>query len=223
MPPPTHGFGCRTQTFAAPCRDCGDAIYVFLCNHGSVVLFASLGDPWIRHNCRKGGGHRPRKPSGGYISLTTAFRRHLAEGTITISIDRAYQQQVRAAIDPRKRVPSFHREIVRMDPYDGVVADEIGILRERHLDVDIYRRLGIPETAVSAALLDSLASEQTSQVTVHTQALGEEDNSSFTFFMPKKWLVDSGARRGDLVAFQLRGVVLSGTPFWRCTFFECLN
>ncbi len=107
-----------------------------------------------------------------------------------------------------------------MDPYAGLETSEVGILRERLLNLDVFEHLGIPSTSISAALLGELAKGPVAQLTVHTEALGEVDNSSFTFLVPQKVLFASGAIRGDLVSLHLIGASVPGTLFWRCDRFE---
>ena len=48
---PVHGLLCNTRTFPFNCMYCGSEVFFFSCDHGSRVLFDSLGSPWPRHQC----------------------------------------------------------------------------------------------------------------------------------------------------------------------------
>ena len=109
------------------------------------------------------------------------------------------------------------REIVRMSPYEGLTEDVMGVVRDIFEDVDVYDRLGLPETAVTAAALGELGTGRFAQITVHDTAIGEPDIGSYTFFIGAREIAGFNIRRGHLVRCSLRGVpVVERDPAWLC-------
>ncbi|MXW23434.1 MAG: hypothetical protein F4X80_05175 [Chloroflexi bacterium] len=109
------------------------------------------------------------------------------------------------------------REIVRMDPYPGAVEDVMGVVRDLFLDVDMYHRLDLPETSISAAALGELGEGRFAQITVHNTAIGEPDIESYTFFIRVRQIAGLNIRRGHLVYCSLRGLrVVERDPVWLC-------
>lgn len=51
MPTPSHGQDCISKTYPTQCWYCYSKIWVYQCNHGSVLLFDLLGNGWPRHEC----------------------------------------------------------------------------------------------------------------------------------------------------------------------------
>lgn len=49
-----HGYGCESTTWKTKCQVCFKDVYRLSCNHGSVVWFDELGEPWEKHkhDCR---------------------------------------------------------------------------------------------------------------------------------------------------------------------------
>ena len=63
-----HGLSCNAVTLPRKCSFCGKQIFLFVCDHGSAVLFERLGPPWPKHNCHGGQGNSWR--DGDSIELT---------------------------------------------------------------------------------------------------------------------------------------------------------
>lgn len=104
-----------------------------------------------------------------------------------------------------------------MVPYAGVVAEVVGVVRDIFRDVDVYRRVGLPETSFSAAALGELGEGRFAQLTVHNTAIGEPDIESYTFFIRATRIARLDIRRGHLVSCSLRGVaVVDLDPVWLC-------
>ena len=96
-------------------------------------------------------------------------------------------------------------------------------MRELLPDVDVYGKHGIPKTRIGAASLGELSSGAYAQITIHTAALGEEDDFSYTFLIARRMLAEAGVRKGDLVRCQLRGApILNREPVWVCDGIEPL-
>lgn len=63
-----HGLSCNAVTLPRKCSFCGKQIFLFVCDHGSAVLFERLGPPWPKHNCHGGQGNGWR--DGDSVELT---------------------------------------------------------------------------------------------------------------------------------------------------------
>lgn len=132
----------------------------------------------------------------------------------TLRIEGTYARRIGRAV--RRPRPSPSR-INREDPYDGLEAEETGVVREFIADVDLYRRFNVPTTPMGAALLGELGRTRFDQITIHTRALGDEDDFSFTFFIDASMREFIGIGKGDLVRCALRGVAIPDRePVWRC-------
>ena len=225
---PSHGPGCRTRTYRTRCWVCNDPVFYFECNHGSKLRFDELGEPWPIHRDDSLPYQRKLEIVVEKTGSKDAAARYLETQMMTGTIDVAYGRRIQAAWwrearrqadEPQSDVSP--REIVRMDPYAGATEEVTGVVRELIGDVDVYRRLGLPETAVSAAALGELGEGRFSQLTVHTAALGEPDDESYTFFLRARQTATLDVRRGDLVRCSLRGVrVVERDPVWLCDHIE---
>ena len=217
---PSHGPECGTRTYPTRCRYCESAVFYFECSCGSQMLFDELGEPWPRHDCKL-------LPLGRKIEVADrrvgreATERYLADQMMAIRIDAGYADRIReahreAGRRPRRPKPA-PREIFREDPYAGGTTAETGFVRELIPDVDVYRKHGTPRTRIGAASLGELASGAYAQITIHTGALGDEDDFSFTFLIARRMLAEAGVRKGDLVRCRLRGApILRQEPVWVC-------
>ena len=227
---PSHGPGCWTRTYPTRCWVCDERVFYFECSHGSKLRFDELGEPWPIHRDDSLPYQRKLEIVEAKTGSKDAAARYLETQMMTGTIDAAYGRRIQAAWwrdagrqadEPQSDVPP--REIVRMDPYAGATEKVRGVVRELNGDVDVYRRLGLPETAVSAAALaelgelGELGEGRFAQFTVHSSALGEPDTESYTFFIRTRRLATLGVRRGHLVRCSLRGVpVIERDPVWLC-------
>ena len=63
-----HGWWCNAVARPIKCSFCGNQIFLFVCDHGSEVLFERLGPPWPKHNCHGSPGNSWR--DGDSVELT---------------------------------------------------------------------------------------------------------------------------------------------------------
>ena len=65
-----HGWWCNAAARPIKCSFCGNQFFLFVCDHGSKVLFERLGPPWPKHNCHGGPGNSIRWRDGDSVELT---------------------------------------------------------------------------------------------------------------------------------------------------------
>ena len=65
-----HGRWCNAVARPIKCSFCGNQIFLFVCDHGSIVLFESLGPPWPKHNCHGSPGNSLQWRDGDSAELT---------------------------------------------------------------------------------------------------------------------------------------------------------
>lgn len=200
------------------CRYCEAAVFYFQCSCGSQMLFDELGEPWPRHDCKLLPLDRKIEIADRRVGRD-ATERYLAAQMTAVRIDAGYADRIREAFTEASRRPRYAkpagREILREDPNAGGTATETGFVRELLPDVDVYRKHDVPKTPIGAASLGELASGAYAQITIHTAALGEEDDFSYTFLVARRMLAEAGVRKGDLVRCQLRGArILARDPVW---------
>lgn len=210
-----HGFRCGARTIPLNCRYCRASIFYFRCECGSRVLFEELGPPWPQHRCLD---HFAGLVEGvGKANLERLMTKQMT----TVRVDWTYARWARDAFrdalgsaTPPGRRP---REIVALEPYPGIEAEEEGIVRELNPAVDVRRRFDVEPHTIGEAALGEIGRESQAQVTVHTGALGDDDDFSFTFLVPRSKLAHGDIGIGDLVRFRLRGVaILDRDPAWVC-------
>ena len=178
---PTHGRWCSSTTWKTKCLGCGEPVFFFHCNCGSRVFFDELGQPWPIHDCETSWTRRlvRRRDASGGISVeitdgVTAYRP--PDGTIDESVAQAARRR-QSEPDP----------IIRMDPQDGSEIHIVGVLRERRIDVDVYKALGLRPTPMSAGFLGVLGTGNWSRITLHCQS-HEDRLLSYTAWVPTEML-----------------------------------
>ena len=210
---PSHGPGCSTLSYRTQCWICGDDVFHFRCTCGSTVLFGRLEPPWPIHHHDS----LPYQRRMAIVEEKTGSRdsaaRYLEKQMMTGTVDAASGRRVEPTWWRTVKPPPYPsppdepaREIVRMDPYSEAAEDVMGVVRDFFRDVDVYNRLGLPETSVSAAALGELGEGRFAQVTVHNTAIGEPDIESYTFFIRARQIARLDIRHGHLVRCSLRGV-----------------
>lgn len=221
---PSHGPWCRTRTFPMRCKLCGEGVFYFECNHGSRLLFDELGPPWPLHDHRNLSYDRKRDIAIGAVGKE-ATERYIATQMMTVRIDDTYVRRIQRAY--RETLEKPHppaRQIYRQDPYEGLTTDETGIVRELIPEVDVYDRFGVPRTSLAAAALGELGTGAFAQMTVHTAALGERDDYSYTFLINRERLDVADVHRESLVRLRLRGVpVPERECVWVCDSIELIT
>lgn len=213
-----HGERCRTRTWPTTCRTCHADVFYFSCDCGSKVFFEALGHPWPLHRC---GDHITYERVIEVVGGREALARGLEASMTTLRIEGTYALRIgRAVRGPKPSPPRINRE----DPYAGLKADETGVVREFIPDVDPYRRFDVPATPIGAALLGELGRARFDQLTIHTGALGDEDDFSFTFFIDASVRAAIGIGKGTLVQCALRGVAVPDRePVWLCDAIEVIG
>ena len=190
------------------------------------MLFDDPGEPWPRHDCNLLPLDRKIEVADRRVGKDAA-ERYIAAQMTAVRIDAGYADRIREAFREagrRLRYPKpAGREILREDPYAGGTTTETGFVRELVPDMDAYRKHDVPKTRIGAASLGELASGAYAQLTIHTAALGEEDDFSYTFLIARRMLAETGVRKGDPVRCRLRGApILNREPVWVCDGIEPL-
>lgn len=177
---PSHGSHCNARTYPTQCKYCHKRVFFFSCDHGSKVFFDELGAPWKQHACIQ-----------MRIELLGKERieQEIANRMMSSSISADYERYVKHGEEQRKRDPKWEEHhIIRLDPYNNAKTEEYGIIRELALDINMFKKLQIEDTPNWRRTLNKLLDKAMAQVTIHTGALGDEENNSFTFFWSEESL-----------------------------------
>lgn len=206
---PSHGPECNARTFPITCKYCKMQVFYFSCDHGSQVFFEELGAPWKRHQCVE---------RSIAILGPERIKQEIANRMMMPKMTSGYEHKVKKAIEERRRNPKvIGPEIQKQDPYMGLKAEEWGIIRELILNINIFKKLNVEDTPLWRRSLDKLVSEAQVQITIHTGALGDNENSSFTFFVKQKVIKQKALTIGDFIKCNLRGISIPGhQPVWIC-------
>lgn len=206
---PSHGPQCNSRTFPITCRFCNTAVYFFSCDHGSKVFFEALGAPWKIHQCAE---------RSIAILGTDRINQAIADNMMSLKMSSGYISKVQKAEEKRRQNPKKdEREIHKQDTYPGLKTEEYGIIRELILNVNIFKKLNIEDTPLWRNTLKGLVSEAQVQITIHTGALGDEEDNSFTFLVKQKVIKQKALTVGDFVKCNLQGISIPGRrPVWKC-------
>ena len=185
-----HGYWCNTKIFPLPCKYCGGRIYFFQCDHGSRVLFDSLGAPWPQHRC---GGY----PAAPEYNPTSAERFHNLQGVTQSVRPKNYDLLTGMArfgggIDPEivgrlNRSEANARDTMRILPMGmGGAETHIGVITHVS-EVDIVERHSIsPDSVAARAVADILGCLKVAQITLLVDEFATdpaaEDLLSYTFW-----------------------------------------
>ena len=135
------------------------------------------------------------------------------------SIDSEYVKAVQKAIASPKRRSQKTAWIERQDPYHGCETRERGVITELIPNASILRKAGVYDGSIGVSAFGRYARIPLAQLTIHTGALAQEEdeNCSFTFFVPESVIHQQKVFRGCVIAVRLRGIaVLSQFPVWVC-------
>ena len=202
-----HGAHCNSRTFPMRCKYCGEQVFFFTCDHGSKVFFDSLGAPWHVHQCAQ------------YIIAKygkEVFERGMAQMMMLPGIDRPYRERVEQADVKRKKEPT-PIPFLKMEPARGMKTEEYGLISEIVKEVDLFKKLKLGATAMAHGALGVFRDKDYVQITIHTAALGEDENPTFTFLLAKRLLKRADLIKSDFVRCQLVGVqILDRAPLWLC-------
>ena len=224
MSVPRHGLDCRTRTFPTKCSNCGDDVFFFSCTCGSRVFFDELGWPWPEHDCRFSrsdqrwakGRPRTRFGDGGVrveISEGVTATRPAEARPRRWNIDPAVAVVARQHAQSRKSHP-----IESVPPGADWTVEITGVVREIDPLVDVYRKLGLPRTAVSAGFLGVLGVGRWGRLTVHVL---DSRTFSYSVWLPVSLIPTGGLARGVTVSVVLRRLDVQGVAReWVCRRFQ---
>lgn len=207
-----HGDWCDSRVFPTACRDCGSAIFILICNCGSRVFFDSLGDPWPKHLCAQ---FLIRVHGFTLVQVDAMVRARAAQlSTDLPSIDHLFAQKLLAptnAVAPIVKVePAARRRV-------------IGVVREKPLKLDPFKRLSVQPNSVAAQLLAKRLTGSVHQITIHVAPIGAKQLESFTFWVQGAHGIRD-ASPGALLAVDLDPVSIIGvTKFWLAVDLVCLD
>jgi len=211
-----HGFWCGARTYPTTCRYCGQKVFYFSCDCGSRVFFDALGRPWPQHYCAQ---------YAATLLSTEMLRRavaHLRQRTDKMDLLTIVEGEYATRILARATSPVVSYRTVRQEPQAGEEVYDCGYLREICPEADVFRKFGIHAgSVIGVQMLGPLAQRSHSQITLVTGDLTREDCRSYTCLVSDRELQASGAKRGDLVWFSLRGWGLPGCKaVWLCDSLE---
>ena len=217
---PTHGIDCRTVTFKTKCRECDSIIYIFMCNHGSCVLFDDLGPPWPFHDCDVPWtrGLTRTHHEDGSISVPwrngiTFIRPSTDFSVEPSSLDRALKRTAKNYVDPIRRV----------DPPRSGVRQLVGMLREMSRNADPMKAFDLPNTTMARAMLGKAWQEPVGRITVHVDDGVNDYLESYTAWVPARFIRSTRISTGIPVAVRLVSVALPYEDVaWFCEEFDPL-
>ena len=219
MSVPTHGLDCRTWTFPAKCKSCGDEIFHFSCSCGSKAVFDELGWPWPEHCCKfsrsdwKWARSRPRKKFGdGGVQVEISDQ--ITATRPPDSPSRAWNIDPSVVDEAKRNVHSRQRNPIEAVPPGGNWAVEIiGVVRELERQLDVYRFLKLPRTEINKAFLGVLGIGEWGRVTIHVL---ENVIYSYTVWVPSELLADD-ISKGVAVSVELRRLdIANKAREWVC-------
>ena len=218
---PTHGIDCRTVTFPTSCRECGSAIFIFMCNHGSCVLFDDLGPPWPLHDCDVSWtrGLVKTHHDDGSISVPwkngITFIRPGSDFSIEPpSLDKALKRTRKNYVDPIRRVAP---------PRSGT-RKLVGMLREISRNADPMKAFDLPDTNMARAMLGRQWQQPVGRITIHVDDGVNDYLESYTAWVSASLIRSKRITTGIPVAVVL---VSAELPYddvtWFCKEFDPLT
>ena len=216
-----HGYWCNTRAFPTNCRSCNSAIYVFMCDCGSRVLFDQLGPPWPVHDCGTSWTRNlVRTPhSDGSISV------QLKDGITVIRPAEGFAVEPSFLATVKKKASKdYNPPIKRVDPPPSGDKDIIGVLREIDRNVDPLTAFSLPDTLMTRAFLGERWKQAIGRMTVHSDDGPGDQRESYTTWIPARLIRDSRIERGISAILSLVSVQLPNGNFtWFCDDFEPLT
>ena len=215
----SHGWWCNTVTYRTKCRGCGEPVFFFRCDCGSAVFFDALGEPWPEHDCATSWTRRLTrwKDSSGVINVK------LLPG---VTVRRPPRGGIDAAVATKAK-----RRSQRPDPIKAIEPDGepnttvVGVLREKHVEVDVATALKLPgASGMAAAFLGPLGKGRWGKVTVHSPSAREDVLHSYTAWVPADALSRLVGGKGSVVTVDLCSLTVVGSGnFWVCKEFEVIG
>ena len=213
---PVHGLICNATTFPLKCKYCSSGIFFFQCDHGSRVLFDSLGPPWPTHHCVNTGTRSTPRPSSSDLFRALQGVTFSSEGPNAGLLPglRRVIGEISAGIARRaNETESIIRETVRMEPYGAKRERICGVVS--HIDtVSISDRFGIePDSVVASEISRLLGGLQVTQLTILVDEYLTDsdavDMMSYTVWRPVG-RQQADIEAGDIVAATIRPRELIG-------------
>ena len=214
-----HGKWCNTVTFPTKCSHCGKRVFFLRCDHGSAVFFDALGEPWPKHVCEKSW----RRTLARWTDSSGTINVKLTPG---VTVRRPPEGGIDAAVATRaKRRKQQPDPIKAVEPDGEANTTVVGVLREKHVQVDVVTALKLPEASgMVAAFLGPLGKGRWGKVTVHAPSADEDVLHSYTAWVPADVLSRLVGGTGTAVTVGLYSVSVVGSGcFWVCNTFEVIG
>jgi hypothetical protein len=159
VPVPTHDPSCTTKAWPTKCNYCGGAIYFFSCSCGSKVFFDALGDPWPQHYC-----------AGSHVHMLVSSGSHSARDVEALVEAEAVRRDVAVPASARAlfRTPGYQEThaptVLSLSP-GGEPREFVGEVRGV-THVNFFKRLRVPDSAITRGLLGALVAEEHVEIVV---------------------------------------------------------
>lgn len=209
----SHGWWCNARTIPMRCKYCKDRVFYFTCDHGSKVLFDSLGWPWPEHHCP---GYLASIYGVETIELALAARM-MEPGYTTrgARVAREYAEQVR---QQSERDRQARRQVIDMEPPRNSSVEDIGQIEDISDVVNVFKQFGVePENSLGVALLGPLAKGNIRRILIIVNDPDQQDLNRYKCYVAGSLLKGSGVARGDVVHFAIRSIdTLGAQRVWYC-------
>ena len=191
--------------FPTSCPDCARRVYFFACSCGSKVFFERPGEPWPEHaeRCIPYLVRRLRDVEG--LSNTMILR--MVENHADTH-DLEIPPQIRHELKKLEQRDARRRTVLEVFPSGEQVGSEGAVISVDH-QVNVLKRLGLPDNAVSRGLFGALLSEPLAELVV--QGTRDEQTgfiAQFTFYMSLQQVRKAGLRTGLRVGCILQSLSL---------------
>ena len=148
----THGSWCGTRVWRTLCMSCNTKVWFFSCQCGSRVFFDQLGYPWPEHDCETSWLRDIRRVVESDGSIRVDIREE-------VSVVRPSSISGIAGQQPRQRLRLIPMEPVESQYPTREVLEVSGTLHEIAQGPTLQKELGLPDTSMVHAFLDSLGPE----------------------------------------------------------------
>ena len=207
MPVPNHGPGCRTWTWRTQCLDCGDPVWFFACNCGSKIFFDALGGDWPRHGerCLAYLFRQLRESEGLSFDQITNLVRQKAR-----DLGQEVPRAALLAIEQQRYAVTGKARVIDVEPgeTEAVIFGRVSAI---DAGINMFRRLKLPDNAISRQLIGILGSVEYSQVTIVEDPDPRTGLAArVTCLYPRKAVREIGLRPNDLVIGYLETVERPG-------------
>lgn len=208
MSVPSHGPDCvTTHVFPTRCSYCNEPVFFYACSCGSKVFFDELKTPWPKHICGSARSDeawakgRPKKKlesgevrveiTDGVTAIRPAESEHQAWDINPDVVEKAKRDASSRESNPIDSIP----------PGEESQVEITGVVREIENSVDVCKKLNMPNTEISKALLGTLGSGKWGRVTIHEY---KSVIHSYTAWVPNSMLSLNTLRKGITVTAVLQ-------------------